>query len=112
MDELPNNVLVLLLNFVKKHAPAGLEFDEPAPEPVPTVAPAKPRKNKPMSKHEQEAKISMLQENLQKFKADPRRNSEPGRSPFFSFRLSFFFFLEVAFQLTNIHSSTRREQRR
>ncbi|WEW60844.1 transcription initiation at TATA-containing promoter protein [Emydomyces testavorans] len=68
IDELPNNVLLLLLNFVKKHAPQSLEFDEPAPEPLPTAVPSKPKKNKPMNAHEQEAQIGRLTGTLSKFR--------------------------------------------
>ncbi|EEP80293.1 predicted protein [Uncinocarpus reesii 1704] len=67
IDELPNNVLVLLLNFVKKHAPQTLEYDEPAPEPLPTSVTSKPKKNKPMNAHEQEAQIGRLAGTLSKF---------------------------------------------
>lgn len=68
MDELPNEVLVMLLKFVKKHAPGPLEFDdEPVPEVMPAMAPTKPKKNKPMTKQEQESRIHALQKNLQSF---------------------------------------------
>ena len=68
MDELPNEVLFMLLKFVKKHASGPLEFDdEPAPEAMPVMAPTKPKKNKPMTKQEQESRIHALQKNLQSF---------------------------------------------
>ncbi|KMU88865.1 bromodomain-containing protein [Coccidioides immitis H538.4] len=76
IDELPNNVLVLLLNFVKKHAPQSFEFDEPAPEPLPTAVPAKPKKNKPMNAHEQEAQIGRLAGTLSKFQGGAQ-SSDP-----------------------------------
>lgn len=62
-------MLVLLLNFVKKNAPQSFDFDEPAPEPVPTAVPAKPKKNKPMNAHEQEAQIGRLAGTLSRFQA-------------------------------------------
>ncbi|KAL2365773.1 hypothetical protein RJZ56_001228 [Blastomyces dermatitidis] len=67
IDELPNEVLLVLLRFVKKHAPAAMEIDEPEPEPVPVVAPPKPKKNKPMSKYEQEARINSIEGTISRF---------------------------------------------
>ncbi|KAL9620680.1 MAG: hypothetical protein Q9160_004816 [Pyrenula sp. 1 TL-2023] len=67
IDELPNSVLLKLLNFLKKHIP------QPPPEPaadssyVPNTAPAasaRPKKHKPMSRHEQESKIQSLTRQL------------------------------------------------
>ncbi|KAF7720029.1 Bromo domain-containing protein [Penicillium ucsense] len=68
IDELPNDVLLLLLKFVRKNAPHVLEEEEPAPSGG-NAAPAapKPKKNKPMSKYEQEAQINMLESNLSRF---------------------------------------------
>ncbi|CAG8015747.1 unnamed protein product [Penicillium olsonii] len=65
IDELPNDVLLLLLNFVKKNVPHLMDDEEDAP--TSSVAPPKPKKNKPMSKFEQEAQINMLQSNLSRF---------------------------------------------
>ncbi|KAL1958147.1 hypothetical protein VTO42DRAFT_5002 [Malbranchea cinnamomea] len=80
MDELPNEVLHLLLDFVKRHAPGPLEFeDEPAPEPLPAMAPTKPKKNKPMSKHEQESKINALQKTLESFSGGGGHSSDPAQ---------------------------------
>ncbi len=64
----------MLLKFVKKHAPGTLEVDQPDPEPIPSAAPTKPKKNKPMSKYEQEAQINRLAGSLSKFQ-------DVGRSP-------------------------------
>jgi len=75
IDELPNEVLLMLLKFVKKHAPGTLEVDQPDPEPVPSAAPSKPKKNKPMSKYEQEAQINRLEGSLSRFQGGA------GRSP-------------------------------
>jgi bromodomain-containing factor 1 len=56
----------MLLKFVKKHAPQVMEDeDEDAPSANPAVP--KPKKNKPMSKFEQEAQINMLESNLSRF---------------------------------------------
>ncbi|EFR03899.1 bromodomain containing protein [Nannizzia gypsea CBS 118893] len=71
IDELPNNVLVTLLKFVKQHAPASVlgSYEEPSePEPLPSLPPPKPKKSKPMNKTEQEKQIRSLQSNLSKFK--------------------------------------------
>ena len=65
IDELSNEVLYKLLIFVRKHAPRP--DDEPVPRqqatPSSTAAPAR-KKNKPMSKHEQEARIAQVQNSL------------------------------------------------
>ncbi|KAL9113277.1 MAG: hypothetical protein Q9227_002612 [Pyrenula ochraceoflavens] len=63
IDELPNGVLLKLLNFLKKHIPQAPP--EPPSEPTympktTSAAPSRPKKNKPMSKHEQEARIAEL----------------------------------------------------
>ncbi|KZZ86806.1 Bromodomain protein [Ascosphaera apis ARSEF 7405] len=85
IDELPNEVLLKLLNFVKKHAPqavAELEDSNNPPsyshhshattesEPlVPALAGnGRPRKNKPMNASEQEAQINRLEDRLEMFK--------------------------------------------
>ncbi|KAJ5972370.1 uncharacterized protein N7479_002288 [Penicillium vulpinum] len=67
IDELPNNVLLKLLNFVKKHVPNLMDDEDEDEVPTSSVAPPKPKKNKPMSKFEQEAQINMLQSNLSRF---------------------------------------------
>ncbi|EGC43262.1 transcription regulator BDF1 [Histoplasma capsulatum var. duboisii H88] len=67
IDELPNDVLLVLLKFVKKHAPSAMDIDEPEPEPVAVVAPPKPKKNKPMSKYEQEARINSIEGTISRF---------------------------------------------
>ncbi|OAX78082.1 hypothetical protein ACJ72_07613 [Emergomyces africanus] len=67
IDELPNEVLLVLLKFVKKHAPAAMDIVEPEPEPAPIVAPPKPKKNKPMSKYEQEARINSIEGTISRF---------------------------------------------
>ena len=65
IDELNNDVLYKLLQFVRKHAPR--QDDSPAPpKPKATSSSAAParKKNKPMSKHEQEARIAQVQNSL------------------------------------------------
>ncbi|KAK5801198.1 hypothetical protein VI817_003410 [Penicillium citrinum] len=66
IDELPNDVLLMLLKFVKKNAPNVVDDEDDAPG-NPHVSAAKPKKNKPMSKFEQEAQINMLESNLSQF---------------------------------------------
>ncbi|KAL4891959.1 Bromodomain-containing protein [Aspergillus ambiguus] len=67
IDELPNEVLWMLLRFVRKNAPHVMESEDIA-TPTAMNAPApKPKKNKPMSKYEQEAQINMLESNLSRF---------------------------------------------
>ncbi|PYH96232.1 transcription regulator Bdf1 [Aspergillus ellipticus CBS 707.79] len=76
IDELPNDVLLMLLRFVKKNAPHVVEED-PAVAAGNAAAP-KPKKNKPMSKYEQEAQINMLESNLSRFQGG---GGGGGRSP-------------------------------
>ncbi|KAK1138591.1 transcription initiation at TATA-containing promoter protein [Aspergillus melleus] len=81
IDELPNDVLLMLLKFVKKNAPHVMEEEE-APAPATTnanhhAAPPKPKKNKPMSKYEQEAQINMLESNLSRFQGGGGRSPDP-----------------------------------
>ena len=71
IDELPNFVLLKLLAFLKKYVP--LAAPDPPSEPafVPTAAPSKPKKNKPMTKHEQEAQIEELKGKLAGYNGGP-----------------------------------------
>ena len=67
IDELSNDVLHKLLQFVRKHAPRPDDGPAYRPAPAaPSVAPTR-KKNKPMSKHEQEAQIKDMQRKLQQF---------------------------------------------
>ncbi|KAI5288137.1 hypothetical protein KEM54_005439 [Ascosphaera aggregata] len=83
IDELPNEVLLKLLNFVKKHVPQAVaELEESSistyshhshapvePEPLPSLAGnGRPKKNKPMNASEQEAQINRLEDRLEMFK--------------------------------------------
>jgi bromodomain-containing factor 1 len=71
IDELPNFVLLKLLTFLKKYVPQAAP--EPPSEPafVPTAPPSKPKKNKPMTKHEQEAQIEELKGKLAGYNGGP-----------------------------------------
>ncbi len=64
IDELSDEVLWKLLQFVRKHVPRA-EDSSPA-RPPPTAFSAAPtrKKNKPMSKHEQEARIAQVKNGL------------------------------------------------
>ena len=66
IDELSDEVLHKLLIFVRKHAPRA--DDSPA-RPAPAASSAAPtrKKNKPMSKTEQEARIAQVQSGLSAF---------------------------------------------
>jgi bromodomain-containing factor 1 len=67
IDELPNHVLLKLLNFVKKYGEHAPPEPEPPQQPAyaaPATAPGKPKKNKPMSKQEQEQQIRELKGKL------------------------------------------------
>ncbi|KAL3479855.1 Bromodomain-containing protein [Aspergillus californicus] len=67
IDELPNDVLLMLLKFVKKNAPHVVDDEDLSTPSAPNAPPPKPKKNKPMSKYEQEAQINMLESNLSRF---------------------------------------------
>ena len=74
IDELSNEVLYQLLVFVRKHAPRA---DDSPVRPVATGSTAAParKKNKPMSKHEQEARIAQVQSGLSAFQKGGALNS-------------------------------------
>ncbi|KAI9681349.1 MAG: hypothetical protein M1817_002632 [Caeruleum heppii] len=73
IDELSDEVLYKLYQFVQKYAPGARQEDEPKPSrPKSTAAAgaavgAKPRKNKPMSSFEQDAMINEIQGKLKKY---------------------------------------------
>ncbi|PLB38237.1 putative transcription regulator BDF1 [Aspergillus candidus] len=77
IDELPNDVLMMLLRFVKKNAPHVMEDEEVQTPIAQQPAPPKPKKNKPMSKYEQEAQINMLESNLSRFQGGGGRSPDP-----------------------------------
>lgn len=57
-----------LLTFVRKHAPQPEDSPEPRQVATPAAtAPSRPKKNKPMSKTEQEAKIEEIRGKLHGF---------------------------------------------
>jgi bromodomain-containing factor 1 len=71
IDELPNFVLLKLLAFLKKYVPQAAPDPPSEPAFVPTAAPSKPKKNKPMTKHEQEAQIEELKGKLAGYNGGP-----------------------------------------
>ena len=66
IDELSNDVLYKLLTFVRKHAPRPEDSPIRATATGSTAAPAR-KKNKPMNKHEQDARIARVQSGLSAF---------------------------------------------
>jgi len=70
IDELPNFVLLKLLTFLKKYVPQAAPDPPPEPAFIP-AAPSKPKKNKPMTKHEQEAQIEELKGKLAGYNGGP-----------------------------------------
>ncbi|KAI5288653.1 hypothetical protein KEM52_001075, partial [Ascosphaera acerosa] len=104
IDELPNEVLLKLLNFVRKHAPQAVaELENPSSpdgqaaagnrqhhshvplEPDSVLIPpgaARPRKNKPMNAHEQEAQINQLADRLELFKKGPGGAAAAAATPY------------------------------
>ena len=80
IDELSDEVLYKLFQFVQKYAPGESTIKEPkASRPKAhqeTRAPAKAKKNKPMNKLEQEARINELQSKLKSY-----QNQGSGESP-------------------------------
>ncbi|KAI9768568.1 MAG: hypothetical protein M1840_004765 [Geoglossum simile] len=81
IDELPNDVLYKLLQFVQKHAPSSREIQAESPPPKTSSAAKggvpKTKKNKPMSKTEQEARIEELQRKLKNYKNAGSDSPEP-----------------------------------
>jgi bromodomain-containing factor 1 len=84
IDELPNDVLYKLLQFVQKHAPSSREVHAESPPPKVSSAAKggvpKTKKNKPMSKTEQEARIEELQRKLKNYQNAGSNSPEPGES--------------------------------
>jgi len=81
IDELSNDVLYKLLGFVRKYAPRADDSPprQTAPS-APSSGPNRPKKNKPMSKHEQEARISEIRGRLSGFQNPGSDESpEPGK---------------------------------
>ncbi len=68
IDELSNDVLHKLLGFVRKYAPRADDSPPRQTAPAaPSAAAHRPKKNKPMSKNEQEARISEIRGRLSGF---------------------------------------------
>lgn len=67
IDELSNDVLYKLLVFVRKHAPRPIDDAPVRPAPTGSTAAPTRKKNKPMSKYEQEARIAQVKGNLSAF---------------------------------------------
>ena len=66
IDELPNEVLLELLKFVKRHVPRDTDQPEKASPPVAPAVPSR-KKNRPMGKNEQESTIKQLESTISKF---------------------------------------------
>jgi hypothetical protein len=82
VDEIPDDVLRNLYDFVKKHRkdggaePSEDEYEEQprrdsGPPPVPSSG---RKKNKPMTAKEQESKIAQVRQQLKKFDGDSSTN--------------------------------------
>ena len=67
IDELPDVVLRQLLRFVHENSSHRASARPPPPAPPVATAPAR-KKNKPMSKTEQEARIEQVRGRLETFK--------------------------------------------
>lgn len=85
MDQLSDEALVKLFDLVIKafpHYRDQLKRSEPAPAPAPThgsaaTKSAKPKKNKPMGKAEQERKLEQLRELKNSYKRPGSGSQEP-----------------------------------
>jgi bromodomain-containing factor 1 len=71
IEEVPNHALVKLLNFVKKYAGPLPEETKAEESYAPAAAPTKNKKNKPMSKAQQEAQIDELKGKLSAYAGSP-----------------------------------------
>lgn len=60
---------------MKKNVPHIMDDEDSAP--ANNVAAPKPKKNKPMSKYEQEAQINMLESNLSRFQGGGGHSPDP-----------------------------------
>jgi bromodomain-containing factor 1 len=82
MDEINDATLRKLLQFIKSvKGPKGAVDEDFAPQrraPKPTAA-AKPKKNKPMGKEEQENKIKQIRQQLQNFDANASNSDQSPR---------------------------------
>ena len=76
IDELSNDVLYKLLGFVRKYAPRPDDSPPRQTAASSSAAPARPKKNKPMSKHEQEANIELFRGKLSAFQ-NPGSDESP-----------------------------------
>lgn len=81
IDELSDETLRKLYNFVKKNStrPGDTPRAKPASTPAPTAAPSR-KKHKPMSKHEQERQIEQLKGNIAQFE-NPTPTAEDALDP-------------------------------
>ena len=67
IDELDNDVLYQLLQFVRRHAPKSEDPVRSKPPPAPATTTSSRKKNKPMSKVEQENRIQQVKGSLSAF---------------------------------------------
>lgn len=80
IDELPNAVLLRLLAFLKKYVAQAPPEPPSEPHFSPTTAPSKPKKNKPMTKHEQEKQIEELRGKLADYNGGGPISPDAGKS--------------------------------
>lgn len=82
IDELPNEVLLELHKFVKRHVPRDTDQPEKASPPVASAIPSR-KKNRPMGKTEQESTIKQLESTISKFDnpASVQRSVEQPAAP-------------------------------
>ncbi len=78
IDELSDDVLHKLLVFVRKHAPRPEDSPPRKPTPASHTVAAPRKKNKPMSKTEQEARIQKVKGNLSAFQHNPGADEAHG----------------------------------
>ncbi len=86
IDELPNDVLYRLLQFVRGRTLNNDDADtEVKPrKSIASAIPTKPKKNKPMGKVEQEAQINSIQAKLAKFEKASQGGEAQAASKFSS----------------------------
>lgn len=78
IDIIPDDTLHEMLKIIRKYLPPLVQEEpEAPPAPARSHSMSKPKKNKPMSKHEQEDRISRLQAQIESFQKEGVNSQSP-----------------------------------